>query len=90
MGSPGKYVKKNMLLAFVEEVGHKYDDLLQGADENSDSKVEEEDDLMLLAATREIDLSQGDRRVKGEEQGSDAEEDYYVEEGDYDEEMVNR
>ena len=87
--SPGKYVKKNMLLAFVEEVGHKYDDLLQGADDDSDSEVEEGDDLMLLAATREIDLSQGDRRVEGEEQGSDAEEDDYVEESDYDEEMVN-
>lgn len=85
-GSPGKYVKRNIV---VEEVGHKYDDLLQGADDDSDSKVEEGDDLMLLAATREIDLSQGDRRVKGEEQGSDAEEDDYVEEGDYDEEMVN-
>ncbi|KAN0068221.1 hypothetical protein V8E54_013791 [Elaphomyces granulatus] len=55
-----------MLLVFVQEVGHKYDDLLKGADEDSYSEVNEEDDLMLLAATREIDLSQGDRRVKGE------------------------
>lgn len=75
-----------MLLAFVEEVGHKYDDLLKGADEDSYSEVNEEDDLMLLAATREIDLCQGDRRVKGEKKGLEDDSD---EEGDYDEEMMN-
>jgi len=52
-----------MLQAFIEEVGHIYDDLLQGAAENSESEVTEEDDIMLLAAAREISLiSQGERK----------------------------
>ncbi|KAL4778506.1 hypothetical protein BJX76DRAFT_352568 [Aspergillus varians] len=30
-GTPGKYMPKNMLLALVEELGHEYRDLLEGA-----------------------------------------------------------
>ncbi|KAK2806413.1 hypothetical protein FQN50_005830 [Emmonsiellopsis sp. PD_5] len=52
-----------MLLAFVDKVGHKYDYLLQGAAEISNSEVKEEDDLMLLAATRQMDFA---RRGQGE------------------------
>jgi TATA-binding protein-associated factor Taf7 len=40
----------------------------KAAAENSESEVTEEDDIMLLAAAREISLiSQGDKRVEGEE-----------------------
>lgn len=78
-GSPGKYVKRNMLLSFVEEVGHRYDNLLEGPLESSDSESEakegdDDDDLLLLAATREIDLSKGSTRVSGEEEDSDEEQ----------------
>ncbi|RJE20901.1 hypothetical protein PHISCL_06769 [Aspergillus sclerotialis] len=65
-GSPGKYVKRNMLLAFVEEVGHKYhEQLLQGAAETGDREVKEEDDLLLLAATRQMDLSRKRQELDG-------------------------
>lgn len=30
-GTPGRYLPRNMLLAFVEELGHEYEDLLEGA-----------------------------------------------------------
>ncbi|OAX77751.1 hypothetical protein ACJ72_07946 [Emergomyces africanus] len=67
-GSPGKYIRKNMLQVFVEEIGHKYDGLLKGASDES-SEAQGEDDLMLLAATRDVDLyvrEHGDTIVEGE------------------------
>lgn len=30
-GTPGRYLPRNMLLAFVEELGHEYGELLEGA-----------------------------------------------------------
>ncbi len=33
-GTPGKYIRKQMLLAFIEEVGHQHVDLLSGAAED--------------------------------------------------------
>lgn len=42
-GTPGRYLPRNMLLAFVEELGHEHDEILRGA---SCSKGE---DLTLLA-----------------------------------------
>ncbi|OJD14679.1 hypothetical protein AJ78_05003 [Emergomyces pasteurianus Ep9510] len=92
-GSPGKYVRKNMLQAFVEEVGHKYDGLLKGASDES-SEGQGEDDLMLLAATRDVDLSlreKGVTIVAGEtceeedEDDDEEEEEEEYKEGDEDE-----
>ena len=59
-GSPGKYIKRNMLLAFVKEVSHK---LLFGAADTNDSGVEE-DDFMAITAIRQIDIAYR-RREKG-------------------------
>ncbi|KAK2754836.1 hypothetical protein FQN54_006729 [Arachnomyces sp. PD_36] len=43
-GTPGRYLPRNMLLAFVEELGHEYDELLEGASCNKG------EDMALLAA----------------------------------------
>jgi hypothetical protein len=56
-GSPGKYVKKNQLLGFIEEIGHEYDDLLEGAIEDTGSQRDESNDLMVLAAAKQIDFA---------------------------------
>lgn len=80
-GFPGKYVKRNMLLSFIEEVGHRHDNLLEGSLESGGSESEpkegddnnDDDDLLLLATAREIDLSKGTTRIRGEEEDSDEE-----------------
>ncbi|OAX78318.1 hypothetical protein ACJ72_07375 [Emergomyces africanus] len=67
--SPGKFLKRNMLLAFVDEIGHKYDHLLDcSAKTDNNLEAKEEDDLLLLTATRQIGLAQED------EEGSDDED----------------
>jgi hypothetical protein len=35
MGTRGRYLPHNMLLAFVEELGHDYDELLEGRPSSS-------------------------------------------------------
>ena len=68
-GTAGRYIKKNMLQGFVQELGHDYEALLEGA--ISDSSNEEEVGLAALeAANDQIKVS-----VRGEdglsyEQGS--------------------
>ncbi|KAL1962093.1 hypothetical protein VTN77DRAFT_560 [Rasamsonia byssochlamydoides] len=33
--TPGRFLPKNMLMSFVEEMGHEYDELLEGASRSS-------------------------------------------------------
>ena len=47
-GIPGKYIRQNMLRAFVEELGHDYEKLLEGA--FKDSEDDPQDDPTLLSA----------------------------------------
>lgn len=46
-------MKKSMLMAFVEEMGHEYEDLLKGAAEDIDDTVEP-DTTALMAANEAI------------------------------------
>ncbi|KAJ5443625.1 uncharacterized protein N7458_007497 [Penicillium daleae] len=48
-GTPGRYLPKNMLLAFVEELGHEYKSLLDGAGSN---KKGDSDFLLDIAANQ--------------------------------------
>ncbi|EEP82754.1 predicted protein [Uncinocarpus reesii 1704] len=66
--SPGKYLKRNMLLAFVDEIGHKYDHLLDGCTETGNNlEAKEEDDLLLLTAARQIGLAQEEEEDSDDE-----------------------
>ncbi|OGM44733.1 hypothetical protein ABOM_007399 [Aspergillus bombycis] len=57
-GTLGRYLPKNMLLALVEELGHDYKDLLNGA-----SCVKGEDDLLLGIASNQIKSKAAKRRA---------------------------
>jgi len=52
-GTRGAYMNKSMLMAFVEEMGHEYDDLLEGAAKDTDDAVEP-DTTALMAANEAI------------------------------------
>lgn len=49
-GTPGRYLPKNMLLALVEELGHEYQPLLEGAG----SKKSRDSDLLLELAAAQV------------------------------------
>lgn len=74
-GTRGRYVKKNMIESFVMELGHDYDALLEGADEDEDIDVvpQEEQDLGILVANHQIRLS--DRTKNGESDDDDDDDD---------------
>lgn len=48
-GTPGRYLPRNMLLAFVEELGHEYDELLGGASCSTGEEM-----TLLAAASRQV------------------------------------
>ena len=72
----GSYMRKTMLLAFVEEMGHEYEELLEGAETETEETEETEDvgaavpELALLTANEAIRAS----NRKGEE-SEDSEDD---------------
>ena len=69
--TPGPYLRKALLLAFVEEMGHDGNDLLQGATtEEAGCEVSESDPTALAAATQTILSSTAD-----EDDSSDSDED---------------
>ncbi|KAI9765070.1 MAG: hypothetical protein M1839_005617 [Geoglossum umbratile] len=53
-GTPGRYLPRNMLLAFVEEMGHEYEELLEGAAEEGTAAAAERSDILLAVAMDEI------------------------------------
>jgi hypothetical protein len=75
-GTPGRYLPRNMLRAFVEELGHEYEALLEGAMEDetdADVAVDNGDSEILLAtASHQIKAS---ARKKGDEDDEDEDED---------------
>lgn len=81
-GTPGRYIPQNMLLAFIEELGHEYGGLLGGASCSSG-----EDMALLAAASRQVKRrspinfgtgSDGDI----EDEDDEGEEDEWDEDGD--------
>ena len=57
-GTPGPYLRRGYILAFIEEMGHEYEELLEGAmNEKEGEKEESVDPLALVAANDEILLT---------------------------------
>lgn len=81
-GTKGDFMKKGMLLAFAEEMGHEYEDLLEGAREEK-KKAVKPDHLALFAANKQILLSVKDKEKR---EGSDGEDDEDEEDDGDDEE----
>ncbi len=57
----GPYVRKNMLLALVEEMGHEYEELMAGAreEQNDGQDKDVQGDIFLSAAAQTIQMSNG-------------------------------
>ena len=64
----GRFMRKSMLVAFVEEMGHQYENLLEGAKDREGSEDDEPLETALLAATARIRDS-----WKTEEESSESE-----------------
>lgn len=65
-GTKGPYMKKRMLLAFVEQLGHDHEALLENAlVETKEDEISESDPSALLLASQEI---RGVHRERGEEE----------------------
>ena len=71
-GTPGRYVRRNMLLAFVEELGHEYESLLEGAIEEAGPNNKPEE-TALVAANAQVSLSLKKTADEGEESDDDEE-----------------
>lgn len=78
-GTPGKYIRESMLRAFVEELGHDFDYLLDGAapppDDEDAADAREPDPSLLLAATNQIEsVVKEDTDAEDEEEDDDDDE----------------
>jgi hypothetical protein len=74
-GTPGRYLPREMLMAFVEEMGHEYEQLLEGAMEDgaADADADADSDLLLAAASDEVKASAQGVQIDSDE---DDESDY--------------
>ena len=71
-GTPGPYMRQAMLKAFVTEVGHDFEDLLEGTEHGKD-EGQEQDDTALAAAAEQIYFS--NQRENPENLDSDSDSD---------------
>ena len=86
-GTPGRHLPRNMLMAFVEEMGHEYESLLEGAMDDAAPVMDEGSEILLSAAAAQIKASsvgviEGDDKEEDEEEEDDEEEDEEDEEND--------
>lgn len=71
-GTKGPYMKKRMLLAFVEQLGHDHEALMENAMvETEEDNIDEPDPSALLLASKEI--CEGHRRRNDEDETDDSE-----------------
>ncbi|CAF9905847.1 MAG: hypothetical protein HETSPECPRED_005965 [Heterodermia speciosa] len=93
-GTAGSYMKRSMLLAFVEEMGHQYESLLDGAVEDVDANSgHQEVDCTALAVANEAiadSLRRGELRAEMEKEENDEEDEEDDEEYDEDAEYYRR
>lgn len=80
-GTKGPYIKKRMLLAFVEQLGHDHEALMENAMvETEDDNIPESDPSALLLASREIRRENrrysdhGDEEDEGDEEYEESED----------------
>ncbi|KAL9103808.1 MAG: hypothetical protein Q9163_001185 [Psora crenata] len=83
-GSAGPYMTKNMLLRFVEEMGHQYEHLLEGAMEVQEGEPEEPVETALWYANESILEKCKTREERAVEEDHNRDEDYDDEDEDYD------
>ena len=53
-GTPGRYLPRNILLAFVKEMCHEYEELLEGAAEEGTAATAEKSNIFLATVMDEI------------------------------------
>ena len=75
-GTPGRYLPKNMLLAFVQELGHEFEYLLKGAGDDAEGTVDVQDVLLGVAANQIKRGSLKDIEGWQEDVGYDGDEEY--------------
>lgn len=64
-----------MLRAFVEELGHEYDELLQGSANKDQTITDEPDNLLLAVASSQIKVSQDVKDEDADEEEKDEDSD---------------
>ncbi len=84
-GTIGPYLPKSMLLAFVEELGHEYKDLLVGSVDDKTTTSQEDRDLLLAVASNQVKAS---KNPTGENEDSDADSDEDEDEDENEDEEV--
>ena len=65
-------MKKSMLKGFVEEMGHEFEELMEGAVEDGEKDNGESDSLALMASSRYISVVSSNRWEDGDEDEDDA------------------
>jgi hypothetical protein len=78
-GTTGSYLPRSMLRAFVEELGHGYEELSAGARDDGNTANPEDKDLLLAIASRQV-------MVPSDKEGEDEDDDEEGEDEDDDEE----
>lgn len=73
-GTIGPYLPRSMLRAFIEELGHGYEELLKGGEDDEATADEDDRDLVLAVASSQIKASR-----EGEDDESDGDQDGYCE-----------
>ncbi len=75
-GTAGPYIRRNMLTAFVEELGHSHENLLIGAAEDDDeSSAADSKAIMLAAALNQINIAERPPEDGDSEESEEDEED---------------
>ena len=70
-GETGLFMKKSMLKGFVEEMGHEFEELMEGAVEDGEKDNGESDSLALMASSRYISVVSSNRWEDGDEDEED-------------------
>lgn len=71
-GTIGPYLPESMLRAFVEELGHEYNELLAGVADDKATATQEDRNLLVAVASNQVKAS---REEEGEEESEDEESD---------------
>lgn len=74
-GTIGPYLQDNMLRAFVEELGHEYDELLRGNANEDQNTADEPDNMLLAVASSQIKTSKDVEDEDTDEEDEDSDED---------------
>lgn len=85
-GTPGRYLPRNMLMALVEEMGHEYEKLLEGATDDEAPDMDEDSEILLATATAQI-KAWSPEEIWEDEESDDDDDDEDIYEGDDDEDI---